>query len=56
MSFDAAISQFSDNIALLGGETVAAQTQPEKFNLYYGLKNIARGILEIQQAILNLQR
>ena len=56
MSVDDAIRQFAENIQLLGGDTIAAQSHPEKFNLYNGLRNLARGIQELQQDIRNLTK
>ncbi len=56
MSLDDAIRQFQENIQLLGGEAVAAQSQPEKVNLYKGLMNLARGLKELQQDVRNLKQ
>jgi hypothetical protein len=43
MSFHTAAAQFDENITLLGGEAALAAADPEKYNLYAGLLNMARG-------------
>jgi len=55
MSFQNAIRQFDENITLRGGEAVLAQTDPEKFNLYAGLLNLARGLEQLRAEVHALQ-
>lgn len=43
---------FDENLKLF----VNAQTQPEKYNLYNGLSNIAASIAEMQNEINRLRR
>lgn len=60
MSFNTAEMQLGENIDLLGGQEVLASTDPEKFNLYAGLLNLARGLqhleAEVEQIRLALAR
>jgi hypothetical protein len=51
MSFQTAAQQFDENITLLGGEEVLATNDPEKFNLYAGLLNLARGLQQVQRQL-----
>jgi hypothetical protein len=51
MSFRMAAQQFDENIALGGGEVALAANDPEKFNLYAGLLNLARGLLQLEAEI-----
>jgi hypothetical protein len=57
MSFHMAAQQFDENITLGGGEAALAANDPEKFNLYAGLLNLARGLqqLEAQVEAIRLQ-
>jgi hypothetical protein len=55
MSFHAAETQFDENITLLGGEAVLAAADPEKFNLYAGLLNIARGLQALEEQVEHLR-
>jgi hypothetical protein len=55
MSFQMAAQQFDENITLLGGEVALAANDPEKFNLYAGLLNLARGRLEAEVEAIRQQ-
>jgi hypothetical protein len=46
---------FSENIRLLGGITSLARTDPEKYNLYAGLENLALHIENISQVLNRLE-
>jgi len=52
MSSYNAKKQFAENLRLFGNST----TQPEKFNLYAGLMNLADAISNIESEIENLKR
>jgi len=45
-----AIRCFQENVSLFGN----AQTEPEKFNLYNGLSNLAEGVGDLEDAIYRL--
>lgn len=51
MSFNAAKRCFQENLALFGN----AQAQPEKFNLYNGLANLAIALSQLQTEIQRLK-
>jgi hypothetical protein len=51
MSFRTAAQQFDENITLLGGEETLSHTDPEKYNLYAGLLNLARGLEQLQREV-----
>ncbi len=55
MSFQMAEQQFNENINLLGGEVTLAHDDPEKFNLYTGLLNLARGLEQLRLQIEHFQ-
>jgi hypothetical protein len=55
MSFQMAAQQFQENIALEGGDVVFAAADPEKFNLYAGLLNLARGLEALRLEIADLR-
>jgi len=50
-SYDAK-KQFEDNLRLFGD----ASSQPEKFNLYAGLANLAESIMNLESEIEGLKR
>ena len=52
MSFNAAKKCFSENVQLFGN----AQTQPEKFNHYNGLYNMAEALQSLQDEVQRLRR
>lgn len=51
MKFNNAKKQFAENAQLFGN----ASSQPEKYNLYHGLTNIAEGLEELRQEVDRLQ-
>ena len=51
MNFHKAAQQFAENINLLGGEAMLPTTNPEKYNLYEGLMNLARGLEQLQAEV-----
>lgn len=51
MSFQLAAKQFQENIALSGGDQALAASDPEKFNLYAGLANLARGLQQLERQL-----
>jgi hypothetical protein len=55
MSFHTAAAQFDENITLLGGEAALAAADPEKYNLYAGLLNMARGLEALETEVQNLR-
>lgn len=52
MNLDWALKCFEENIRLFG----QAQTQPEKYNLYNGLANLAHGLIQMQDEIVKSQQ
>lgn len=48
--FELAEGQFKEIIVLLGGEA-AATTEPEKYYLYTGLMNMARGMAQLERKL-----
>jgi hypothetical protein len=52
MNLDWALKCFEENIRLFG----QVQTQPEKYNLYNGLANLAHGLIQMQGEIANLRQ
>ncbi len=46
MSAHDAVKQFSENLELFGGDAIG---QPEKYNFYAGLLNLARSMEEIER-------
>lgn len=52
MSFDLAKRQFDENFRLFGN----ADTQPEKFNLYAGLSNLAESLMSLEYEIEAIKR
>jgi len=51
MNFDYAKRQFEENIQLFSNP----QTNPENFNLYNGLRNLAIGLEELEQRISRIE-
>jgi len=51
MSFDNAAKQFNDNYILFGSDPKA---QAEKFNLYNGLANLAKGLESLESQIYQI--
>jgi len=51
MDFHNAEEQFNDNFRQFGN----AQTEPEKFNLYAGLANLARGLRVVQSELEDIR-
>lgn len=56
MSFQTAAEQFGENITLLGGEVALAANDPEKFNLYAGLLNLARGLQRLEAEVAAIRQ
>ena len=56
MSFRLAVQQFDEIITLNGGDVAFAQSDPEKFNLYAGLLNLARGPQQLQDEVTALRQ
>ena len=54
MSFDTALAPFQDNLARIGGDA-AAMTEPEKYNLYAGLMNLAAGLQQLRIEVQDLR-
>ena len=52
MSFNTAQKCFVENINLFGN----AQMEPEKFNLYNGLSNMAESLQSLEQEVHRLRR
>ena len=52
MSFDISNRCFTENLNLFGN----AQTDPEKFNLYNGLSNMAQSLQALEQEVQRLRR
>jgi polyhydroxyalkanoate synthesis regulator phasin len=52
MSFDTAKKCFGENVQLFGN----AQTQPEKFNHYNGLYNMAEALQALQSEVHRLRQ
>jgi hypothetical protein len=52
MSFEAAKKCFVENTSLFGN----AQVEPEKFNLYNGLSNMAEALKKLEQEVHQLRR
>ncbi|MBA7491679.1 hypothetical protein ES702_02227 [subsurface metagenome] len=51
MSFNGALKQFNENYRLFG---LDPKTQTEKFNLYNGLANLARGLQSLESQIYQI--
>jgi hypothetical protein len=56
MSFQTAAVQFDENITLLGGQEALAANDPEKFNLYAGLLNLARGLQRLEAEVAAIRQ
>jgi len=54
MYFYNAVQQFQENLSLIGGDA-AGLTEPEKYNLYAGLLNLAQGLLQLEAEVQQLQ-
>jgi hypothetical protein len=52
MSLDTAKKQFAENIQLFGNPN----SQPEKFNLYGGLSNLAEALQNIENDLYEIKR
>lgn len=52
VSFNSARKQFSENARLFGD----SKKQPEKFNFYNGLANLASGLSNLQSDIKEIKR
>jgi hypothetical protein len=52
MDFDNAEKQFAENLRLFGN----ANREPEKFNLYAGLINLAKGLQSLGAEIAEIKR
>lgn len=51
MSFTSAFKQFGENLRLFGDSL----KEPEKFNLYAGLQNLANGLENLENKINQLE-